>query len=249
MRWEEAAEALKKAWEEKTETDDGSYYRPIIEDVIRRRDLFLKSGERFGTPQYILDENVLEEKALSFIGTFRKYIPYSEFFYALKSNDLPYLVKKVKSLGYNADVAGLFELELALKLGFEKIIFTGPGKSDEELRLAIGHKDRVIINVDNEDELERITGLVKEGKVRVSIRVNPNPGVMGNWSKFGVDLPNLKEAIRKARESHKVDLAGLHFHSSWNDTPHRYCQNIKLIGEFLKEGLSGFEFLDIGGGI
>jgi diaminopimelate decarboxylase len=138
----------------------------------------------------------------------------------------------LKSYGYNADVAGLFELQLALKLGFTKIIFTGPGKSLEELKLAIAHKDKVIINVDNTDELDRIIGLSDKG-VRVSIRVNPDSSVMKNWSKFGVDLKDLKGAIAKVKSSDKVKLVGLHFHSSWNDTPIRYCKNIKLIGEFL----------------
>lgn len=249
MRWEEASKVIKEAWEEEVKTDDGSYYRPIIERAIEKKDLFLRSANKFGTPQYILDEDVLKEKALFFKDTFRKYIPNSEFFYAFKSNDLPYLVKKLRSFGYNADVAGLFELKLALKLGFKKIIFTGPGKSVEELRLAIENKDRVIINVDNTDEFDRVIGLIDDGKVRISIRVNPDSAVMRGWSKFGINLNNLKEAIDKANSSEKVDLIGLHFHSSWNDTPERYCKNIKLIGDFLKGDIKDFEFLDIGGGI
>ena len=248
MKWQKASKSIKEAWEEGIEKDDGSYYKTHIEKVLDKKELFLKSALKFGTPQYILDEDVLKEKALFFKETFRKYIPGSEFFYAMKSNDLPYLVSKLKSYGYNADVAGLFELQLALKLGFTKIIFTGPGKSLEELKLAIAHKDKVIINVDNTDELDRIIGLSDKG-VRVSIRVNPDSSVMKNWSKFGVDLKDLKGAIAKVKSSDKVKLVGLHFHSSWNDTPIRYCKNIKLIGEFLKDSLKDISFLDIGGGI
>lgn len=249
MKWQEASEIIKEGWEEEIERDDGSYYGPIIKKVLDKKELFLQSAHKFGTPQYILDEDVLKEKALGFMKTFGKYIPNSEFFYAFKSNDLPYLAKFLENLGYNADVAGLFELELALKLGFEKIIFTGPGKSVEELKLAIDNKDKLIINVDNKDELDRVIGLVKDSKVRVSIRINPDSSVMKNWSKLGVELKDLKETITKARNSDKVSLVGLHFHSSWNDTAERYCKNIKLIGEFLKDDLAEFEFLDIGGGI
>jgi len=249
MRWQEASKIIKDAWEEKIETDDGSYYRNIIQNILNKKKLFFDSANKFGTPQYILDEEVLREKALGFIKTFRRYIPNPEFFYAFKSNDLPYLCKFLKNLGYNADVAGLFELKLALKLGFEKIIFTGPAKTDEELRLAIENRERVIINIDNIDELYRIIELVKDGKVRVSIRINPDSVVMKGWSKFGVDLNDLREIITKARENKKIDLIGLHFHSSWNDTPQRYCRNIRLIGEFLRDDIKDFKFLDIGGGI
>ncbi|MBW2989392.1 alanine racemase [Candidatus Woesearchaeota archaeon] len=249
MIWDESKDIIRKAWEDDIETDDGSYYRGLIEKAIGKKELFLRSAKEFGTPQYILEEDVLKEKALSFIKTFRKHIPNSEFFYALKSNDLPYLAKKVTSLGYNADVAGLFELKLALKLGFEKIIFTGPGKSDEELALAIRNSEKVMINADNEDELDRIISMAGSSRISVSIRVNPDRDIMKNWSKFGVPLGSLKEAIKKAKESKSICLKGLHFHSSWNDSPERYCRSIKAIGEFLKENLNGLEFLDIGGGI
>lgn len=247
MKWEEAAEIIRKAWEEKIETDDGSYYEEHIKRALDKRNLFLESIKRFGTPQYILDEAELREKATFFIKTFREYIPNSEFFYAFKSNDLPYLVKVLKYAGYNADVGSLFELQLALKLGFEKIIFTSPGKSIEELKLAIANN--VIINIDNEDELERIEGL--GSAVKVSLRINSDEEVMQRWSKFGIKLENLKKVISGIKN---LELVGLHFHCSWNAAPKRYCENIKLIGTYLKnnfslEFLSKLKFLDIGGGI
>lgn len=247
MKWQEASEIIKKAWDEMIETDDGSYYKEHIKRALGKSNLFLESIKRFGSPQYILDEAELGEKATFFINTFRKYVPNSEFFYAFKSNDLPYLVKVLKYAGYNADVGSLFELQLALKLGFEKIIFTSPGKSIEELKLAIANN--VIINIDNEDELERIEGL--GSAVRVSLRINSDEKIMQGWSKFGIKLENLKRVISGIKN---LKLVGLHFHCSWNATPERYCENIKLIGTYLKnnfspEFLSKLEFLDIGGGI
>ncbi len=249
MRWEDAIGPLKEGWNEDIDEDDGNYYEDIVNSVLKKKDLLLESASRFGTPQYILDEDVLREKASGFMQNFRNFIPNSRFFYAFKSNDLPYICGFLRDLGFNADVAGLFELQLALKLNFKRIIFTGPAKSTEELLLAIENRNRVVINVDNKDELDRVIGLVDDGRVRISVRVNPDSSVMKTWSKFGVDFDELKEVISRARTSSKVSLVGLHFHSSWNDTPERYCKNIKLIGEFLKEDLSQFEFLDIGGGI
>jgi len=251
MMWEEVSSVIKKAWEEELDADDGSYFKDMIKKVLKKKEFFLEAASKFGTPIYILDEGELKEKANLFKKTFRKCIPNSEFFYAFKSNDLPYLAKKIKSFGYNADVAGLFELELALKLGFQKIIFTGPGKSDGELELAIKNNKKVIINIDNIDELDRIIRLT-DRKVNVSIRINPDSAVMKIWSKFGVDLKDLKKTIKKALANEKINLIGLHFHSSWNETPERYCKNIELIGKYLKNNFKNFSwlnFLDMGGGI
>lgn len=256
MKWKESSKIIKEAWGESIAADDTGYYKPLIEEAIKNKKLFLKAAKKFGTPLYILDEKILEKKALYFMNTFRKQIPASEYFYALKSNDLPYLVKRLGSYGYYADVAGIFELQLALKLGFKKIIFTGPGKSLEELNLAIKNNDKVIVNIDNTDELDRIVRLIrnKRKQVNISIRINPDSLIMKTWSKFGVDLMDLKKTILKVTQNKKLILVGLHFHSSWNETPERYCRNIKLIGNYLKKHFTGkdlasLEFLDIGGGI
>jgi len=109
----------------------------------------IKSANQFGTPQYYLDEEALKDRAKYFIDAFQKDIKKSEFYYAFKCNDLPEQIKILKSCGFKADVASLFELKLALKIGFEKIIYTGPGKTKEELSLVLNNSDKVILNIDN----------------------------------------------------------------------------------------------------
>ncbi|HER43286.1 MAG TPA: hypothetical protein ENO08_02355, partial [Candidatus Eisenbacteria bacterium] len=180
-------------------------------------------------------------------------------FYAFKCNDLPILVKAVKKAGYQADVAGLFELELALRLGFERILFSGPGKSGEELALAARNPDRVTVIIDNMDELLRLgsmtDGSSMDRKMQVGFRVNSGsaPGAGAPWSKFGFELDRLSEAFRAAGESSNLEWTGLHFHTSWNRTPAAYLENIERIGRFLGgrmqgDGLRNLRFLDIGGG-
>src|SRR3989338_9142687 len=116
MKWDEASRILKGAWEEKSDDNDGSYFKEHIKEIIGKKDIFFEAAKKYGTPQYILDEEKMKKKAINFISTFRSHIPNSDFFYAFKSNDLPYLIKRLKSYGYNADVASLFELQLALKI-------------------------------------------------------------------------------------------------------------------------------------
>ncbi len=224
---------------------DKNYFDEYIKNLIEKRELYLESAKRFGTPQYIVDENELEKRAKYFMEVFRKELPNIGFFYPFKSNDLPLLINILKNLGFNADVAGIFELKLALKMGFEKIIFSSPGKDEEELKLAIKNRDRVIISIDNLDELERVIKTTDE--LRVSFRLSPKGRDSAPWSKFGLNLSDFKKGLEKIKNS-KLRLIGIHFHSSWNETPDSYVENIELIGNFLREHKINLEFLDIGGG-
>ncbi len=230
-------------------------------DAIRRIDneVLLESARIYGTPQYFLHVDNLKERASYFARTVRDHIPGSELFYAFKCNDLPILAKALKQAGYHADVAGLFELELALRLGFRRILFSGPGKSTEELSCAVRNVERVTVIADNIDELlllRELSGEVKEKrKVLVGLRVGREPaaGLDARWAKFGFELDQLPEAVRLVDESPHLDWAGLHFHTSWNKTPRVYIENIKRIGGFLKRHFPGdrlrrLRFFDVGGG-
>ena len=248
-------DAVRKIWMKRERIDDGAAFASYIRSL--KRDTLLESAKKFGTPQYILDKESVRERAEFFIKTFKKHIPNSRFFYAFKCNDFPLLIKTVKEAGFNADVAGLFELQLALKLGFDRIVFTGPGKNEEELELALKHDDKVIINIDNLDELLRLKDIIKKKNINktimVGVRVNPDSSITKTWSKFGIELENLKDFMKILSEEPNLRLAGLHFHCSWNQTPERYVENITLIGNYLKanfsnEELKSLKFLDIGGG-
>lgn len=233
-----------KLLNEKIESDSPSVYNEYIREV--KKDVLLKSANEFGTPQYILDREMLRRRCRFFIETFRKHIPRVEAFYAFKCNDMPYLVKTVLEEGFNADVAGIYELQLALKLGFKKIVFTGPGKGKGELKTAI--ENDVIINVDNMDELEEIINLKPSKKVRLGIRINPSSSLTKTWSKFGISFSELDKAIQMIRKGDNLELCGLHFHCSWNQDPSRYVEGINLIGKYLNENKLDLDFLDLGGG-
>jgi diaminopimelate decarboxylase len=228
-------------------------------DAVKRIDgkTLLESVRRFGTPQYFIDLDALKERALFFACAMREHIPDCGLFYAFKCNDLPILVKTLKKTGYQADVAGLFELQLGLRLGFERILFSGPGKSKEELTLAVENGDRVTVIIDNMDELlvlrEMTCGLDRTMPVGFRLNSGAAQGTSAPWSKFGFELDDLPEAIHAARESGNLKWTGLHFHASWNRTPAAYLENIGRIGRFLGDRIHGddlrnLQFFDIGGG-
>lgn len=142
--------------------------------------------------------------------------------YAFKANPNRDVINVMRSLGVGADVASWGELTAAREAGFspEEVEFTGPGKTLEELSLAV---DLGIssINVESVSEIKKIAGLCRtKGKTaRVGIRVNPKtrPSAsamkMGGDAQFGIVENDLEDALAIIRsESKLLHFTGLHMH-------------------------------------
>jgi diaminopimelate decarboxylase len=223
--------------------------KPFVSYASKRKQVFLDSAKKYGTPQYFLDEELLISNVNLLQSEFKKTIPNSKIFYAFKSNDLPYMISLLKKQGINADVSCMFEMQLACKLGFDKIIYSAPYKSKEEILFAI--ENNVILNVDNSSELQKIIDVSSKCKnvAKVSFRITINP----DWKKFGICFEELKQLITIVEKNKKLSWIGIHSHSSWNNTPDSYANTIKTISLYLKNNftldrLSKLKFIDIGGG-
>jgi diaminopimelate decarboxylase len=254
--WEEIKENLRDKFFEKFNESSSHDFIKYVEKAHKNKDVLLECVTKYGSPLYVLDEDFLVERAEGLFKAFRIKKKNIEVFYAFKSNDLPYMINILKNKGLHADVAGLFELMLALRLGFDKIIFTGPFRTDEEIELCIKNSDRVFLNIDNKDELDLILEKLDKKKIKkplmISFRLNLNKN-HEQWGKFGLELNQLKEAVLKVKNSQKAVWKGIHFHSSWNSSPEKYVQNIKDMSEYLEkffseDELSDLSFVDIGGG-
>lgn len=236
---------------EEVRADDASAYADAV--MTLDRELMLRSASLHGTPQYFLDTDALRERARTFASTMREHVPGTECCYAFKCNDLPALTGALREEGFHADVAGHFELELALRQGFKRILFSGPGKSEGELALAAANADRVIVNLDNLDEIDLLGQMVREGQLRVGFRVNTATSKGGAWWKFGFDLDELPEAIRRVDGFPGLAWTGIQFHGSWNKAPAAYVAQIERITGWLSDNvdaarLGTLEFFDVGGG-
>ncbi|HPQ38898.1 MAG TPA: alanine racemase [bacterium] len=227
--------------------------------AIRRlnRPMFLESIRRFGSPHYLLQTDDLLDRGTLFLQAVRKRFPSARCYYALKCNDLPAVAAHLRSIGYGADVAGLYELQLALKLGFNRIVFNSPGKTDEELRLTLQHPGKVILIIDNSDEIDRLAALCAETPpetpLTVGLRLAVSRRIDNPWQKFGFVPEQVPDAIRRLDDLPGIRWRGLHFHSSWNKTPLKYFQAVQVVGRLLEKHLSpaqreSIRFLDIGGG-
>jgi diaminopimelate decarboxylase len=186
-----------------------------------------------------------------------------EIHYAFKANPNPEVLRFIQSLGAGADVASLGELRLATETGYpaEKIEFTGPGKTIEELSLAI---DLGIssINVESILEIKNITDLcrAKEKPANLGIRLNPKGKLsssamkMSGDTQFGITEDDLEEAFVLTKNGTKLlNFTGLHMHlgSQFLDAE-KIISNFKFILEKAYEIISQYKIelkkINFGGG-
>jgi len=223
---------------------------------------FKELASRYKTPLYVYDFDYMsaqfEELKAAFKG--RKSI----VAYAVKANSNLSVVQHFAKMGSGADCVSIGEVRRAFLAGIPayKIIFSGVGKSDDEIREAI-EKDILYINVESEAELSRVELIAKEldTKSRISIRVNPNidpkthpyisTGLHDN--KFGVDLSTAKRMYIIANNSKFLDPVGIHFHIGSQLTELQPIRESTEIVADLVRSLEGIKihlkFFDIGGGL
>ena len=224
------------------------YVRPLLE----QRDLFLESCGRHRTPVYLFDEKVLLTRAKQFITAFTNEVPGFHAFFAVKSNNHPAVAKSLVRFGLGLDVSSGLELKTALATGCQRILFSGPGKTDAELDLAVANSEAVMVLTDSFGEFERLERIARWRNIEVRAGVRLTTEEKGLWRKFGVSLAELERFMEKAGTSHHIRLCGLQFHTSWNLTPGAQVSFLRRLGKQLgamnRRLVKAIEFLDIGGG-
>ena len=143
--------------------------------------------------------------------------------YAMKANSNQSVLRTLAKLGAGADVVSGGELKRALAAGIppEKILFSGVGKTEAELRAALA-ADILSINVESEPELELLSRLASEqGRVaRISVRVNPDVdsgshakiSTGKSENKFGVPLGRARAVYARAAKLPGIRVTGVDMH-------------------------------------
>ncbi|MDY7009716.1 MAG: decarboxylase [Planctomycetota bacterium] len=223
-----------------------------VTSYLDRRDEFLSAAEQHGSPLYVLEPAVLRDRAGTFLRAFGAELPDIGVYYAVKSNNLPLVVRTFVEEGLGLDVSSGLELQLALECGAEEIIFSGPGKTNEELRLALEHADRVIVLMDSPGEMARLERLATDCDTSIRAGVRLTTDSRGLWRKFGIPPADLAKVLREAMRCSYVQFCGLQFHTSWNLTAVAQSRFIRDLGRVLRDlpsqTRSAIQFIDIGGG-
>ena len=210
------------------------------------------------TPFYIYSESQIAFNFLKFANTFKKTDPIICF--AAKSNSNLNILRVLGKLGAGADVVSGGELLKALKAGIrpKKIVFSGVGKTEEELKIAI-NKKILLINCESESEAKLVNNLAKKLRKKVSIgfRLNPNVDAKTHKNistgkaenKFGLSIKNFKVFLKTVKTFKNVKLEALSVHIGsqiLNDTPFRKTLNV--MSKLIKELKLNLKYVDLGGG-
>ena len=143
--------------------------------------------------------------------------------YAMKANSNQSVLRTLAKLGAGADVVSGGELKRALAAGIpaNRILFSGVGKTADELRLAVSH-DILCINIESEPELEALSRIAAQmGRTaRISIRVNPDvdSGTHAKIStgksenKFGIPIARAREVYARAAKLPGIEVTGVDMH-------------------------------------
>ncbi len=219
-------------------------------------------ADKYGTPLYIYDFDYIENRYTTLKEAFAG--KKSLINYAVKANSNLSVIAHLAKLGAGADCVSIGEVRRALDAGISsyKIIFSGVGKRDDEIREAL-ERDILMLNLESEAEMKRVEMVAKElGKeARISIRVNPNidpqthpyisTGLHEN--KFGVEIDMAKRMYIYANKSEHLNPVGIHFHIGSQltnlDPIRESAQIVADLVRSLKAIKIDLKFFDVGGGI
>jgi diaminopimelate decarboxylase len=222
----------------------------------------IQIAEDYGTPAYVYSKKIIENTYTIFKESFHKLDPLICF--AVKANSNIAILNLLARHGAGFDIVSGGELKriIAAKGDPKKVVFSGIGKSIEEIGLAISH-NILAFNVESEGELYRIQSVAKSlnKKAAISIRVNPNvdakthpyisTGLKDN--KFGVDENQSIKLYQLAKDMDSIDIKGIdcHIGSQITEIEPFIDSTKKLISliDHLKTLGINIEHFDIGGGL
>lgn len=213
--------------------------------------------DSYGSPLFVISEKQIRRNVQNASRIFRTRYPKVQFAWSYKTNYISAVCNIFHQEGSWAEVVSGFEYEKALKNGVpgNKIIFNGPGKSDNDLVKAA--RNNSMIHIDNLDELFNLTAICeKQGlKAIVAIRVNMETGILPKWDRFGFNYENGQawNAIVRIMNDPHLELAGLHCHigtfmlspSAYAVAAQKLCQ---LASDVKSKYGKAISYIDIGGG-
>jgi diaminopimelate decarboxylase len=219
-------------------------------------------AERFGTPAYVYSKSQIESQWQLFDSAFaeRDHL----VCYAVKANSNLAILNLLANMGSGFDIVSIGELERVLKAGGQasKIVFSGVGKTADEMRraLAVGIK---CFNVESISELQRLNDIAIEMNqiAPVSLRINPDvdaethPYISTglNKNKFGIQYSDAMQAYELANSLSNIEVCGIDCHigsqitstSPYMDSLDRL---LRLIDALHSLGIN-IRHIDVGGGM
>ncbi len=221
-----------------------------------------KIADQVGTPVYVYSSHFLEEQFRSFDSAFAG-TPHLVC-YSMKANSNGALLRTFIKRGAGIDVVSGGELVRALKGGCDpkKIVYSGVGKTEEEMKLAL-EKGILQFNVEAVEELTLLNqvALRMGQKAPIALRVNPDVDPETHAyiatglakSKFGISQPKALELYRKGAQMKGIEIVGIDCHIGSQLTRlapiEEAVQKVMEMAKILEAEGIVMSHIDIGGGL
>ena len=216
-------------------------------------------AKKYGTPSYVYSHNKIKGNINNFKKYFNTINPLICF--SVKSNSNLKILSIINKLGLGADVVSKGEIMRALKAGIKpnKIVFSGVGKTIDELKFAVSKKI-LLINAESENEIIEIEKIAKKNKkkINIGIRLNPNTNAETlkkistgkKENKFGLNKKKFLELLKKYKDSNFIDIICLSVHIGSQITNHLPYKNmLNIVNKTILQSKYKFKYIDLGGGM
>ena len=219
-------------------------------------------AEKVGTPFYVYSETQLRSNYSAFAEPLADLKPM--ICYAVKASSNVAIIRTLASCGAGADVTSAGEMERALKAGVspKKIIFSGVGKTRDEIAhaLKIGIHQ---LNAESIPEMRLISDVASQMGVAapLALRVNPNVAARTHYkiatgelgTKFGIDAAQLDDAMGLTKSLPGLDLKGFQVHIGshlfdYENFREAYGKLADMVRYWREQGFNVTR-LDLGGGV
>ena len=210
------------------------------------------------TPFYVYSYKKIKNNFETFYNYFKKVSPLVCF--SVKSNSNVSILAELGKLGSGADVVSEGELLKALKarISPKKIVFSGVGKTENELKLAI-RKKVLLINVESESEALLINKISRKMNRVTQIGIRLNPNVDANTlskistgkldSKFGLPSKNFLKFCKSSKNLKNIKISAISVHiGSQITSVAPYKRTLNAIRKIIRLSQINFDYVDLGGG-
>jgi diaminopimelate decarboxylase len=222
-----------------------------------------KLAERYGTPLYVYSATAILDRLAAFQNAF-KHVPHT-ICYSVKANSNVNILRLLAREGCGFDVVSGGELERVLvadRRAAKKVVFSGVGKSREEMTAAL-KAGILLFNIESESELWALAECAIRSRTvaRIALRVNPDvearthPYISTGLRKhkFGVPIREARELYAKASAARYLKVAGVSVHIGSQITDVApFAEAVDRVAALVRELRSDghkIDYVDTGGGL